>query len=529
MITRRAAVRTAGASVLASTVKRAKAAAVTVETQYGMVAGIEDDGVRVFKGIPYGASTSGVRFAAPKPPAPWTGVKDATAYGPMSPQIMVRPGPLYASWTIEQEMSEDCLVLNIWAATAGIVKRRPVMVFLHGGDFSSQSGASKVSDGTRLARDGDVVVVTLNHRLNIFGYLFLDQIAPKFAGSGNTGMLDIVAALTWVKANIAAFGGDPDNVTIFGQSGGGAKVTTLMAMPAAQGLFHKAIVQSGSYYLQAMSPDEGTALAHALLAALEIPPANAEILTTQPLDRLLSGLQKVTSAPGAGSFRPVVDGRILPAGPFNPAAPPQSARVPMMIGTTATEMSAVIGERDPTAFDLDEATLKTRLAGAFPGVDPDKIIARFRTGRPQLKAADIYFALASDTAFRDGAWHQAERKVAQKGAPVWLYELDWKSPVDGGRWGSPHALCLPFVFDNLAVSASMVGNDPDAQALADQMSSAWIAFAQKGNPNHQGVPLWPYYNTQTRPTMVFNTMSKLVNDHRGDERTFLASLPRPTH
>ena len=529
MMTRRGAVRSAGASVLASTAKRAIAAPdpVTVETRYGVLAGVETDGVHVFKGIPYGAPTGTTRFRAPAPPAPWTGVRDATAFGKMSPQLIEAHGPLTASWTYDKDMSEDCLVLNVWAPTGGVLRKRPVMVWLHGGDFSSLSGSRNVFDGTRLANKGEVVVVTLNHRLNIFGYLFLDQLAPEFAGSGNAGMLDIVAALKWVKENIAAFGGDPDNVTIFGQSGGGAKVTTLLAMPAAQGLFHKAIVQSGSYYLQAMPPEAGTALAVALLAALEIPTKNAAILATQPLDRLLSGLQKVTSGPGKANYRPVVDGKVLPAGPFAPNAPAQSARIPLLVGTTATEMTGLTGVRDPATFDMDEAGLKSRLAAWFAPDAIDKTIARFKATRPNAKPSDIYFAVATDKVMREGAWHQAERKAAQKGAPVWLYELDWTTPVDGGKWGSPHSLCLPFVFDNVALSESMVGTGPEPQLLADQMSGAWIAFAQKGNPNHKGLPLWPSYNSGTRATMVFNTEPRLVNDFRGDERTWLASAPAP--
>ena len=290
MVTRRIVMGAAGATLMSPMTRAAEAP--VVHTTWGDVRGVETDGVRIFKGIPYGASTEATRFRAPRPPQPWTGVRDALAYGKMSPQLISPLGSIYQSWTFEKDMGEDCLVLNVWTPGPRDSRKRPVMVWLHGGDFAALSGSRNVFDGSRLARKGDVVVVTLNHRLNLFGYLHLDQLAPDFKGSGNAGMLDIVAALNWVRDNIAECGGDPGNVTIFGQSGGGAKVTTLMAMPAARGLFHKAIVQSGSYYLEAMNGDDGTKLTRAVLTALDIPEKDAATLAVLPLERLLVGLVK---------------------------------------------------------------------------------------------------------------------------------------------------------------------------------------------------------------------------------------------
>ena len=304
-------------------------------TAHGKVRGADDNGIRVFRGIPY---ASAQRFMAPVGPRPWSGVRESLAFGPMSPQARGPLGSLFASWTFDKEMSEDCQILNVWTPGLRDGVKRPMMVWLHGGDFTSLSGSRNVFDGTRLCRKGDVVVVTLNHRLNVFGYLQLAELAPAFPNAGNAGMLDIVAALQWVKEHIAEFGGDPGNVTIFGQSGGGGKVGTLMAMPAAQGLFHKAIVQSGSYYLQAMSATEGTRLAVALLAALDMKPADAPALASLPMERLVDGLVKAMRRPARANYRPVVDGRNLPSGPWAPGAPAMSAHIPMIIGTTATEL-----------------------------------------------------------------------------------------------------------------------------------------------------------------------------------------------
>jgi len=497
-------------------------------TRHGKVRGAENGGIKVFKGVPYGASTEHARFRPPAPPAPWTGVRDALTFGPMSPQVRGPLGSLFTSWTFDKDMSEDCLALNVWTPALRDGRKRPVMVWLHGGDFSSLSGSRNVFDGTRLCQKGDVVVVTVNHRLNIFGYLHLDHLATGYAGSGNAGMLDIVAALKWVRDNIAAFGGDPGNVTIFGQSGGGAKVTTLMAMPAAKGLFHKAIVQSGSYYLDAMKSEEGTKFATALLTALDLTAKDAGQLATMPLDRLLAGMDKAVKGPVKPNYRPVVDGTVLPAGPFAPGAPALSAGIPMIVGTTATEMTLLTGARDPSTFALDDASLRQRLGAWFAAGDIDKVLATFKASRPGASASDLFFAIATDKAMREGAWRQAERKAAQHGAPVWLYELDWRTPVDGGKWGSPHSLDLALVFDNTALSASMVGAGPEAQTLADQMSAAWLAFARTGDPNTKAIPHWPAYGTKDRAAMVFDVTPKVVKDFRGDERVLLASLPPPT-
>jgi len=296
---------TAGLAGLATPDAVAAANEAVAETQYGKVRGSVVDGIQTFKGIPYGAPTSGTgRFRAPSPPAPWTGIRDALDFGPMCPQL-VRPLPsIFASWTFDKAMSEDCLALNVWTPAIGDGRRRPVMVWFHGGDFSSLSGSRNVFDGARLCHRGDVVVVTVNHRLNIFGYLHLGDLNPAFADSGNAGMLDLVAALRWVRDNIAGFGGDPANVTIFGQSGGGAKVTTIMAMPSAQGLFHKAIVQSGSYYLAAMDRGRGTQFAEILLRALNIKPEEAAKLADLPVEQLPPGAGGNRQDPGKAELPP---------------------------------------------------------------------------------------------------------------------------------------------------------------------------------------------------------------------------------
>jgi para-nitrobenzyl esterase len=497
-------------------------------TVYGRVRGVTDNGVHVFKGIPYGATTAGAaRFHAPMPPGTWSGVRDALTFAPMAPQSPISPGALFASWTFDKEISEDCLALNVWTPGLRDGVKRPVMVWFHGGDFSSLSGSRNVFDGVRLCRRGDVVVVTVNHRLNAFGFMYLAEVAPRLDAVANPGMLDLVAALRWARDNIAEFGGDPGNVTIFGQSGGGGKVSTMMAMPEAAGLFHRAIVQSGSYarnaHLQAMSPAEGTRHARTLLNALEIPPADATKLATLPVHDVVSGVAKVARGPDRAIWRPVADGKILPGGPWWPDAPSVSAEVPLMIGTTATEMTLLIGGSDASTFALDEDGLRSRLAAWMSPEDAERLTAAFHADRPEATPSDLFFAIATATSFRRGAWAQTAMKATQNTAPVYLYELDWQTPVDGGKWHSPHSLDLAMVFDNVAKSASIVGDGPEPQRVADRMSSAWLAFAHTGNPSTPELP-WPSWRSDGGSTMVFDTESRIVKGYRDDERALLASM-----
>jgi para-nitrobenzyl esterase len=500
---------------------------VVAETSRGRVRGANTDGIRVFKGIPYGASTDGPnRFREAQPAVAWTGVRDALAYGPMCPQE-IRPRPSFtASWAAKSTMSEDCLVLNIWTPALRDHHKRPVMVWFHGGGFSTGSGGNPVYDGTNLARKGDVVVVTLNHRLNVFGHLYLARSGgADYAESGNLGILDLVAALRWIHTNIAEFGGDPANVTIFGQSGGGAKVSMLMAMPPTRGLFHRAIVQSGSQ-LDGLTMDEANATAMAFLKAVDVPITDLPRLRKLPYDQLLAGMRKVMQTPGAQAhFSPVVDGKFLPRAPWTPDGPASSATIPMMIGTTKTETTALIGASDSSAFSLDDAGMRKKLAGWIPANDIDRVVAGYRKWQPEATPSDLFFAITTARRVRQQAWIQAERKAAQNAASVWLYELDWETPVDGGKWKSPHSLDLAFMFDNVAKSESMVGRGSDPRSLADQMSAAWLAFARTGNPNNRAVPQWAPFRVPERTTMVFDVKSRTVNDFRGDERQLLASLP----
>jgi para-nitrobenzyl esterase len=338
-------------------------------------------------------------------------------------------------------------------------------------------------------------------------------------------MLDIVAALRWVHATIAEFGGDPANVTVFGQSGGGAKVSTLMAMPQARGLFHRAIVQSGSH-LEALAPDEATRHAVALLAALELKPNEVPRLLKLPTEKIVAGLARAMNGPAPRpNYSPVVDGHTLPRHPWTPDAPAASANVPLLVGTTRTETTALIGAGDPSTFELDQTGLRRKLSPWLPEREIDRVVAGFRKLQPNASASDLFFAITTDRRVRQQAWAQAERKAAQNAAPVFLYELDWSTPVEGGKWRSPHSLDLAFVFDNVAKRASMVGAGAEPQALADQMSAAWLAFARTGNPNAAGIPHWPPFKASDRATMVFDLRPRVANDFRGDERALLAAIP----
>ncbi|MFL6605810.1 MAG: carboxylesterase/lipase family protein [Steroidobacteraceae bacterium] len=499
-----------------------------VSTRFGPMRGTVEDGVNVFKGIPYGAPTGGAnRFRPPKTPKPWTAVRDATLFGDRCPQLSGPTGNgAWSSWVEPTHASENCLVLNIWTPGVGDHKRRPVMVWLHGGGYSVSSGASSVFDGTHLAQRGDVVVVTLNHRLNLFGYLYLGGIAgPEYADSGNVGQLDIIAALRWIQDNIAEFGGDPAAVMIFGESGGGGKVGTLMAMPAAQGLFHRAAMQSG-FAVTALSAQAAQQMTNSLLAALHLRRGDVSRLQTIGADKLLAALQQVTHGMPFG-LGPVVDGRSLPRHPFAPDAPDVSAEVPLLVGYNKDETTALFPPAG--AFDLDWSGLETLLLAQHIGGDVAPLLRRLREIRPWASPSDLYFTITTERGMGRNARAVAERKAALGRAPVYLYKLDWSTPVEGGRLRTPHSLDVPLVFDNVGRSESLIGSAAqDAQRVADAMSAAWLAFARNGSPNAPGLPSWPRFDAEQRATMVFNTVSRAVNDPLYRERQLLAPVtPAP--
>jgi para-nitrobenzyl esterase len=536
MIARRTLLAAVGGAAMASLANRRvgaqdSAGGPVASTAYGKVRGRASNGILIFKGVPYGAPTWGqARFRPPSPPTPWPGVRDAFDYAPAAPQPLPEPVPaLFSSWTTDKQVSEDCLGLNIWTPGLRDGAKRPVMVWFHGGGYALYSGSSNRYNGERLARKGDVVVLTLNHRLNVFGFLYLAELVPELSDSGNVGMLDLIASLQWVQTNIAEFGGDPGNVTIFGQSGGGAKVSTLMAMPAAAGLFHRAIAQSGAYarnaHLEATKPDEATRHARSLLSAMEIAPTEVAKLAEIPMEALIAASVKVQKLPGTRIvFGPVADGRALPSGPWEPQAPACSARVPLIIGTTETETTLLVGAFEPDAFTLDDARLHRWLGMYLARGDIERVVTMFRASRPSASPSDLFFAITTAATLRKGTWLQADRKAAQGAAPVYLYELDWHTPVDSGKWGSPHALDAALVLDNAAVSQSMVGTGSDPQRIADQMSAGWLAFARTGDPNTNAIPNWPPYKPPERTTMVFNLQSNAVKGFRDDERELLMNL-----
>jgi para-nitrobenzyl esterase len=491
-----------------------------VETQAGIVRGSVEDGVSVFKGVRYGADTATTRFAAPKPPAPWTGIVDATAYAASAPQAVGGDGGgLFKSWRPDPPLptSEDCLFLNVWTPKADDGKR-PVMVWFHGGGWVTGSGSSYAYDGVRLANRGDVVVVTVNHRLNLFGYLNLAGFGDDFADSGTAGVLDMILSLQWVRDNIAAFGGDPRNVMIFGESGGGAKVCTLMATEGARGLFHRAVAESGPA-IRIAEPGPTSVAAMKVVDALGLDATTIAQIRNLPFADIQKAAEGVQ---GAGSG-PVLDGRTLMRHPFDPDGPAQSADVPLLIGCNRTEGTSLDGAANPALFDLTWETLPEAMAKAFPGKDANAIIALYKKNHPDIEAPELYFMAGADNRFFRGSVTVADRKAAQNAAPVYFYHLDWETPVMGGKRYVPHALDIGMVFDNVAKSESMSGPPgPEPQAIADQMSESWLAFAKTGNPNNKNVPDWPPYTQDQRNMMVFRTTPGVEVDIRAEERAFTA-------
>ncbi|HLY54804.1 MAG TPA: carboxylesterase/lipase family protein [Stellaceae bacterium] len=499
--------------------------AVVAQTEFGRVKGAVCGSVAAFKGIPYAAAPA--RFMAPGPPEIWTGNRDAAAYGVRAMQSeggFAMPQALRDLFTPQEPepIGEACQVLNVWTPGIGDGRARPAMVWLHGGAFIVGSGGSPWYDGTHLARRGDVVVVTLNHRLGAFGYLDLSDVGGEtYGASGNAGMLDIVAALRWVRENIAAFGGDPGNVTLFGQSGGGAKICVLMAMPAAQGLFHKAIIQSGPA-VEVMTPANAGETARKVVAAAGLRPDDVEALQSLPPERLLAAQEAVLASIAAlpfaerrrHGFNPVVDGRHLPRQPFAPTAPALSATIPMIIGTTADDMNLFFGLA-PWAESLDWEGLPD-LARGFLGDRAPELVDAYRRARPGAMPRELMLAIMTDQSIRVPSLVIAERKAAQP-APVYAYRFDWKSPELGGRLGACHTLEIPFVFDNLA-SSRLVGDAPGRGALAAAMSDAWIRFARTGEPNHDGLPDWPRYTAENRATMIFDAECRVEDDPERAER-----------
>ncbi len=518
-------------------------AATVVELPAGKIRGYERNGVYIFKGVPYGASTSGARrFMPAAPPEPWTGIRNALAYGRICPQEdsahFVTDGKNLAShdedafllhrgsaiWT----PGEDCLRVNVWTPEINGSHKRPVMVYMHGGGYSGGCGHDLLSyEGESLARNHDVVLVNHNHRLNVYGYLNLEAMGEEdFAPSANVGMLDCVAVLEWVRTNIASFGGDPNNVTIFGQSGGGGKVAVLMAMPAAKGLFHRAIIQSGPF-LKALTPDYSQRVAELLLNELGLSRSQVRALQTIPVDQLsgaaVETLKKMSQSPshagfGESGWGPTVDGRSLSVHPFEPGAPALSADVPLITGTNLNE--SVSGLDHPGANSMTDEEMHRKVREEFGGKS-EAIIAAYRRDYPDANPFGLYAAIATSR-WRIPAFAQAARKAALGAAPAYVYIYAWRTPALDNRPGTFHAAEISFAFDNAEICDHYSAGDPKAFALCKQMSTAWVSFARTGNPNHNGLPRWPGYSAEARATMYFNAPCAVRNDPEGEGLRLIA-------
>jgi len=477
-----------------------------VDTEYGQVKGKTIDEVSVWKGIPYAKAPVGrLRFRPPQPPEPWEGIYDATMFGP----VAIQPTKEIMSFLDNEHarMSEDCLNLNICSPEAD-EKRRPVMVWIHGGAFMNGSGSSGTYDGTSFAANGDVVVVTFNYRLGVMGFLHFDDINDEYASSGNCGILDQVAALKWVKENIDSFGGDPDRITVFGESAGAMSIGTLLAIPSAKGLFNQAILQSGAAR-NVLKSETAARVAKKILGNLGMDSKDLSALEEIPADKILKAAEHIPPM----ALGPVIDGLVIPEHPEIAIAKGSAQDIPVLIGTNKDEYR-LFTFFDPTWKQIDESgmvhRLKKMLGPLWHGVEPHVMIQRLDR--------NLFKKVMSFQIFTFPAVRLAEQQM-RYGSPVWMYRFDWESPVFDGGLKATHAMEIPFVWNNInkPEMESLIGDYPD-QNIAKQMHQAWIAFAHNGSPNTPLLPDWEQYNLDTRPMMLFNVESKVANDQNKDER-----------
>ena len=482
-------------------------------TKSGKVRGYIHNSIYTYKGIPYAEAK---RFEAPQKPKAWKGVRSSMTYGPVAPlQTPTSSVQDESEFLFHHDWgytNEDCLRINIWTPGINDGKKRPVLFWIHGGGFTAGSSQELPSyDGENLAKKGDVVVVSINHRLNVLGFLDLSAYGEKYKHSANASIVDIKAALEWVKSNIGNFGGDAGNITIFGQSGGGAKVNTLMAMPSAKGLFHKAINQSGSFRTTMKEKAFTQEVTAELLKLLEVGTDKVDTLQKLPFDKLnaladkaQAAVNKRWTAQGKGisgisaGWGPSLDGEDLPYQLFSKEAYELSKDIPLLIGTVKNEFM-------PSLFaGMSKANLE-QVKGFIKSQQKDKAdayMAAVKKAYPNdTLATDL---MDVDVVFRPGAVQQAKDKSALNAAPVYMYLFTWQSPVMDGKFKAVHCMELPFVFNNIARCEEMTGGRKDAYVLADKVSNAWISFAKTGNPGHKGLPNWPAFNSANTSTMHFN-------------------------
>ena len=513
-------------------------------TTAGKISGRVEDGINVFKGVPYGGDTAKTRFMAPVAPVAWSGVRECVGFTTMAPQLVgartASGGRSGAAGTSASGVpgvvrdvgvqSEDCLHLNVWTAGLRDGKKRPVLVYFHGGAYNNGTVNSDLYDGRRLCHRGDVVVVTVNHRLNAFGYLYLGDLDPAYAESGNAGQLDLVLALKWVKENIAEFGGDPGRVLIFGQSGGGAKCAALMATPVAKGLFHRVMTMSGQQ-IKGASIEIAAGRVKIVLEKMGVATSGVggkdlvARLNALTMERIQEGARAVSA-----DWLPVVDRVVLPRNPFDPDAPALSEDVPMILGNTHDETNVVsIPPGSEMTWETAPAALKAAVSEYLGPYTAEEVVAKFRQIHPEYTPMQVDTAAA--TAFRawPGQRWEAERRAANPKSQVhtWVYQMNFK----GANGKAMHTVDIPFMFDNIAMAAGQIGTEPGqvaaANALAATMSEMLITYGRTGNPNgvHSNgnngeLPHWPAYDLKNRSTMIWDKVPKVENDPRGAERVF---------
>jgi len=491
----------------------------TTEIKTGKVMGVAQADVKQFKGIPYGASTGGTnRFMPPKKPAAWAGVRECFNYASISPQGLTSLTSEYGrliNWDQHPGgMGEDCLSLNVWTPTLDRNAKKAVLVSFHGGGFASGSGNQLGFDGAMMAHTQDVVVVAVNHRLNVFGYLNLQDLgAPEeFRYAGVVGIMDLAAALEWVHDNIESFGGDPSCVMIFGQSGGGAKTSVMLSNPAAKGLFHRAAVQSGSA-LKLGDSAKAAENAELLLTALGIAKKDAAAIQKKSWQEILqasTGLTPPAGSTTAVGFSPIVDGKYLTHHPFDPGAPTESEDVPVIISSTLHDSALAL-----TNFDLDDKGLRATIASRFGDDRADAIISAQKAARPKDSNYLIQAAAFTDASRGSATYVQAERKAALKKAPVYVYQWDWISNMADGKFGAVHGLDVSASFNN-ARDAMMSTGAAAGKRIATKFSTTWATFAKTGDPNNSEIPEWEPFDADKRAIMVFDEETRQEKDYRGE-------------